>query len=90
MIKPLTIGLVAAALIAGAASLVKVEGSSTAPVAVITEAAAAESEARPVIIRLAQLASNQVSIFDYERGPRIIHVPQANERRNDRVASRPV
>jgi hypothetical protein len=91
--KAMTIGLVAAAMIAGVASLVKVDtakdGGMSAPAAIITEAAAAESEAPPVVLRnstvkLAQLAVSQ-PLFDYERGPRIIHVPQPNER----VASRP-
>lgn len=87
--KPLTIGLSAAALIAGALSLVKVDDSRQAPAAVITEAAAAESEAPPVIVRMAQLAPVQPYILDYERGPRIIHVPQSGERGNVRTVSRP-
>jgi hypothetical protein len=86
--KPLTIGLSAAALIAGALSLVKVDGSAQAPAAVITEAVAAESEAPPVIVRLAQLAPVQPYILDYERGPRIIQVPQSGERGNVRTVSR--
>jgi hypothetical protein len=87
--KALTIGVLSAAMIAGAASLVKVDSTMQAPAAVVTEAAAAESEAPPVVIRnaqvkFAQLAVSQPYMLDYERGPRIIQVPQSNER------SRPV
>ena len=97
MQKALIIGLATAAAIAGALSLVKVDGGKHGPTYasadVVTEAAAAESEAAPVIIRMAQLAVSQPYVFDYERGPRIIHVPQPGERAaarsNDRPAGRP-
>ncbi|MDO9411328.1 MAG: hypothetical protein Q7T81_01975 [Pseudolabrys sp.] len=83
MKKSLIIGLGVAALIAGTASQVKVDSSKPAPAAIVTAAAADESEAPPVVFRMAQAASPYV--FDYERGPRIIQVPQ-----NSRVASRAV
>ncbi|MDO8875760.1 MAG: hypothetical protein Q8M24_05885 [Pseudolabrys sp.] len=89
MKKPLTIGFLAAAIIAGALSLVKVDGQSAAPAAVVTQAVAAESEAQPVVVRMAQLAVSQPHMFDYERGPRIIHVPQG-DRTPDRGHVRPV
>lgn len=85
MKKTLTIGLALAAIVASALSLVKVDGTSQAPANVVTNAAAAESETAPVIIRMAQMAVSQPYMFDYERGPRIIHVPQPG----DRVANRP-
>ncbi len=88
MKKPLTIGLSAAAIIAGVLSLVRVDGSRPAPANVVTEAAATESEAAPVIIRMAQLATVQPYMLDYERGPRIIQVPQAGERGQDRGQDR--
>jgi hypothetical protein len=89
--KSLTIGLAAAALIAGALSLMTVDSSRRAPANVITEAAAAESEPEPVVVRMAQLApASPLYRLDYERGPRIIHVPQPGERANDRVAARSV
>jgi hypothetical protein len=89
--KSLTIGLAAAASIAGPLSLMTVDGSRHTPANVITEAAAAESEPAPVVIRMAQLAPvSPLYMLDYERGPRIIHVPQPGERANDRAAVRPV
>lgn len=84
MKKPLIIGLSAAAIIAGVLSLVRIDGSMPAPANVVTEAAATESEAAPVIIRMAQLATVQPYMLDYERGPRIIQVPQQGERGQDR------
>lgn len=91
MKNPLTIGLVAAASIAGALSLMTVDGSRHAPANVITEAAAAESEPLPVVVRMAQLApASPLYRLDYERGPRIIHVPRPGERANDRASIRPV
>lgn len=83
MKKSLIIGLAAAAVLAGTGSLVKVDKSRPAPAAIVTQAAADESEAPPVVLRMAQLSSNQPYVFDYERGPRIIQVPQ-----NNRMASR--
>lgn len=91
MKKPLTIGLTLAVSIAGALSLMKVNGAKHAPASVVTEATAAESEPAPVVIRMAQLApAGAVYMLDYERGPRIIHVPQPGERASDRAAVRPV
>jgi len=102
--KPLTIGLLTAAIIAGALSLVRVDGGNRAPAtalteaAVVTEASAADSEAAPAVIRMAQLAVSANApmapyMLDYQRGPRIIHVPQpgegTQERTNDRAVKRP-
>jgi len=95
--KALTIGLAIAAIAAGALSLVKVDhdkpGATYVSADVVSDAAAAESDAAPVVIRMAQLAASQPYVYNYERGPRIIHVPQPGERAdgrgNDRVASRP-
>lgn len=84
-------------MIAGAASLVKVDGSKdgtvSAPAAVVTQADAAESEAAPVVIRNAQIKLAQLAVsppyrLDYERGPRIIHVPQPSERSARQPAAR--
>lgn len=89
MTKPLTIGLAFAAMIAGALALDqfdKAPPSSSA--AIVTEAAAAEAEPAPVVVRMAQLAVTQPYMFDYERGPRIIHVPQPGERTASRPAAR--
>jgi hypothetical protein len=89
--KSLTIGLALAALIAGALSLMTVDGGQHAPANIVTEAAAAESEAAPIVVRMAQLAPmSPLYRLDYERGPRIIHVPQPGERTSDRAAARPV
>lgn len=98
MKKPLTIGLLTAAIVAGALSLMRVDGADQAPANVITEAAAADSDAAPAVIRMAQLAVSANAptapyMLDYQRGPRIIHVPQpgesAQERSNDRAVKRP-
>lgn len=85
MTKPLTIGLAFAAMIAGALALDTFDKAPPPSAAIVTEAAAAESEPKPVLVRMAQLAVTQPYMFDYERGPRIIHVPQPG----DRVAGRP-
>jgi len=96
--KPLTIGLLTAAIIAGALSLVRVDGGVQAPANVVTEASAADSEAAPTVVRMAQLAVSANApmapyMLDYQRGPRIIHVPQpgegARERTNDRAVKMP-
>lgn len=98
MKKPLTIGLLTAAIIAGALSLVRVDGGNRAPATVLTEAAAADGEAAPAVVRMAQLAVNANApavpyMLDYQRGPRIIHVPQpgegAQERTSERVVKKP-
>ncbi len=72
-------------MIAGALVLDTFDKAPPSSAAVVTEAAAAEVEPEPVVVRMAQLAVTQPYMFDYERGPRIIHVPQPGER----VASRP-
>ncbi len=91
MKKSLTIGLALAASVAGVLSLMTVDGGQHAPANIVTEAAAAESDAAPVVIRMAQLApASPLYMLDYERGPRIIHVPQPGERASDRAAVRPV
>ncbi len=79
------------ASIACTLALMTINGARHAPANVITEAAAAESEAAPVVIRMAQLAPvSPLYMLDYERGPRIIHVPQPGERASDRAVRRPV
>ena len=88
MTKPLTIGLAFAAMIVGALALDKFDKAPPSSAAVVTEAAAAEAEPEPVVIRMAQLAVTQPYMFDYERGPRIIHVPQPGERSVGRPAAR--
>ena len=89
MKKSLTIGLALAASIAGALSLMAVDGGKHAPANIVTEAAAAERDIEPVVVRMAQLApASPVYMLDYERGPRIIHVPQPGERAS--AAVRPV
>ncbi len=60
-----------------------------APANIVTEAAAAERDIEPVVVRMAQPApASPVYLLDYERGPRIIHVPQPGERAG--AAVRPV
>jgi hypothetical protein len=91
--KPLTIGLLTAAIIAGVLSLVRVDGGAQAPANVVTEAAAADSEAAPAVIRMAQLAVSTNApaapyMLDYQRGPRIIHVPQPGEGTQERTQER--
>ncbi|MDI1343427.1 MAG: hypothetical protein PSV22_04895, partial [Pseudolabrys sp.] len=101
MKKPLTIGLLTAAIIAGALSLVRVDSANHAPAAVLTEAAvvteavAADGEAAPAVIRMAQLAVSANApaapyMLDYQRGPRIIHVPQPGEGTQERTSDRAV
>jgi hypothetical protein len=89
--KPLTIGLAAAASIAGVLSMIMVDGSERAPATIVTEAAAAEPEPAVVVVRMAQHAPvSPLYVLEYERGPRIIHVPQPGERASHRAAVRPV
>jgi hypothetical protein len=77
---------------------VRVDGANHAPANVVAEAAAADSETAPAVIRMAQLAVSANApmapyMLDYQRGPRIIHVPQpgegAQERNSDRAVKRP-
>ena len=75
-------------MIAGALALDKFDKAPPSPAAIVTEAVAAESEPAPVVVRMAQLAVSQPYMFDYERGPRIIHVPQPGERAASRPAAR--
>lgn len=77
-------------MIAGALMLDTFDKAPPSSAGIVTEAAATEAEPAPVVVRnapvhLAQLAVTQPYMFDYERGPRIIHVPQAG----DRIAMRP-
>ena len=74
MKKALTIGLVGAAL-AVTLSFVATSLKSESPV--VSEAKADEPEPDPATIVLAQ---NTASVLNYERGPRIIIVPQAVDR----------
>jgi hypothetical protein len=74
MKKALTIGLVGAAL-AATLSFVATSLKSESPV--VSEAKADEPEPEPATIVLAQ---NTASVLNYERGPRIIIVPQAADR----------
>jgi hypothetical protein len=81
MKKALTIGLVGAAL-AATLSFVATGLKSESPV--VSEAKATEAAPEPATIVLAQ---NTASVLNYERGPRIIIVPQAGDR-IDRGSSR--
>lgn len=78
MKKALTIGLVAAAL---AATLTFVAASSKNETAVPSAAPDAQTPAYTVV------AQNIVSVLNYDRGPRIIIVPQAGDR-DERTSSR--
>ncbi|HEY4141305.1 MAG TPA: hypothetical protein VGM57_07830 [Pseudolabrys sp.] len=78
MKKALTIGLAGAAL-AATLSFVATGLKSESPV--VSEAKAAESEPESAPVVLAQ-------VLNYERGPRIIVVPQADNRAGDRGSSR--
>ena len=85
MKKALTIGLVAAAL---AATLTFVAASSKTGV----ESAAFPDEQTPAqtapqTAPYAVMAQNTVSVLNYDRGPRIIIVPQASDR-DERMSSR--
>jgi hypothetical protein len=77
--KALTIGLVAAAL---AATLTFVAASSKTGV---QSAALSDAQTAPQTAPYAVMAQNTVSVLNYDRGPRIIIVPQAGD---DRTSSR--
>lgn len=81
MKKALTIGLVAAAL---AATLTFVAASSKTGV---QSAALPDAPTPPQTAPYAVMAQNTVSVLNYDRGPRIIIVPQAGDR-DDRTNSR--
>src|SRR5437879_3763438 len=79
MKKALTIGLMGAAL-AATLSFVATGLKSESPV--VSEAKATEAVPEPATIVLAQ---NTALVLNYERGPRIIIVPQAGDRAGDRI-----
>jgi hypothetical protein len=79
--KALTIGLVAAAL---AATLTFVAASSKTGV---QSTALPDAQTPPQTDPYAVMAQNTVSVLNYDRGPRIIIVPQAGDR-DDRTNSR--
>ena len=81
MKRALTISLGVAAL-AATLSFVVTGLKSESPV--VSEAKATESELEPATIVLAQ---NTVSVFNYDRGPRIIIVPQTGDRTDRNRAS---
>lgn len=83
MIKAITFGLAAVASAAGALSLVTPGDANYGPATVVAEVPAAANAAQPAPVRLAQAAVGQTNSLDYQRGPRIIHVPQPGD------ASRP-